>query len=347
MTSLTTSLPEHSAAWVRDALGRPAPREPHATCDSCALCPGGGAGVRPQGRVSFREDTKCCNYLPALPNYLIGGILAGGSDVGRRTVRSRIDQGRHLSPLGLLPPDSHAGFRGTSQAPCPHLDDGRCGIWAHRHATCATYFCKHERGAVGHQAWLALRALLTGIERGLALWCCVEEGFDGRALGMLTARHGAPGLELAATVDPADLWGQRLDEKEAFFLACHERVQGMQWADVRRHTGPVVAALQRHAVDAFAALDQPLAAVLRPGPYQVVASSPEGVLAETYSALDPIGLPAMLLSVIHLFDGRPVSQAQDDMERDFGVRLEGAFLRSLVDFGVLRETPDDSEPDRA
>jgi hypothetical protein len=343
MSRSSHPLPPHVAPWIDDALGRAPAPETHATCAACALCADGGDGRRSKGPLTFEPAVKCCTYRPALPNYLVGAALAddtadGAS--GRRTVAARVAAGGvEVSPLGLLPA-ADAVDLGAGAAACPHLDDGRCGIWQHRHAVCSTWFCKHERGARGHAAWLSLRALLIAVERSLALWCCIEEGIDAERLARLVARGGTvPGLRLDPAVSPAALWGSLAGAEQAFYVRCHERVRDLTWEDVLRITGPSVHALAAAARQAFAALDAPVPERLRPGTYTVLATGADGVLAQTYSVADPLGLPSLLLSVLHLFDGRPTPEVMTELADERGLSLDPDFLRTLVDFRFLVEAP--------
>lgn len=342
MSSSSHILPAHVAPWIDAALGLEIPAETHATCDACAMCEGGGDGRRPRGPLVFSDAVKCCAYVPELPNYLVGAILADGSaggDAGRRTTLERIERGGSgVHPLGLIPRVAQTPALGATTPVCPHLDEGRCSIWNHRHAVCATWFCKHERGALGHAAWLALRALMVAIERELALWCCVEEGFDPQALARLVATSSAvPWLQVADGTEPASTWGDRRGAEQDFFIACHARVRGLTWDDVVRITGPTVGALARSARAAFEALGAPLPDVLEPGRYTVVAVGDEGLIARTYSEADPIALPALLTSVLHLFDGRATAEVAEQLLTERAMAIDADFLRTLVDFRVLVE----------
>ncbi|MFK7926813.1 MAG: hypothetical protein AB8H79_01395 [Myxococcota bacterium] len=340
MTAPVAHLPEHAASWVRAALGRDPLAETHSTCSTCALCEGGGDGRRPQGRVTTTAQVKCCTYRPALPNYLVGAILSDqeqGSEFGHQSVRTRMtDWPAELSPLGLFPAVSDPAFLGASKEACPHLDEGKCGIWKHRHAVCSTYFCKFERGASGQKAWLALRAMLLAVERSLALWCCVEEGMPPAALSLVAAHsESVPGVTLHPSDSMASLWGDRGSDPEAFFRSCHARVKDLSWDQVISATGPAVRALAAAAKAEFDGLQGPIPNRLKPGRYAVTATSGDGVLAETYSAMDPIGLPMLLLSVLHVFDGRELDVVRQELQEQHGLGLDGDFLRALVDFRVL------------
>ena len=344
MSSPSHLLPAHVAPWVDAALGVEIPPESHATCASCAMCEGGGDERRSRGPLVFDPQVKCCAYVPALPNYLVGAILADASDdnaAGRRSTQQRIALGGpRLSPLGLIPGPHAPPKLGAVEPRCPHLDDGRCGIWKHRHAVCSTWFCKHERGAAGQAAWLVLRALLMAVEQELALWCCREAGFEGQVLARVLASTGTvPWLTQLEALPAAQLWGVHRGKEHAFFLACHHRVRDLTWEDVLQICGPNVHVLADAAREAFEGLEQPVPDRLVPGRYSVVATGESGVLAQTYSEADPIGLPAALTSVLHLFDGRPLAQVEAQLEQERGVALAPEYLRMLVDFRVLVAAP--------
>ncbi|HYL82493.1 MAG TPA: hypothetical protein VEU07_16870, partial [Candidatus Acidoferrum sp.] len=66
-------LPPLYGRWMDDLLPGPIPRETAATCDDCAMWP--GPGDQPRSDFFFLPETKCCTYIPTLPNYLVGRIL--------------------------------------------------------------------------------------------------------------------------------------------------------------------------------------------------------------------------------------------------------------------------------
>lgn len=341
LRAMNADLPEPAARWVADMLGRVPPAETHATCASCALCDGGGDGRRPKGRVTLAPDVKCCSDRPVLPNYLVGAVLADGTPDGQRTLRARMSTDA-LTPLGLGGPPGTPAHLGGPAAACPHLVEGRCSIHGQRNAGCATWFCKHERGLYGRRAWQAVQAALRAVESRLSVWCCAQAGVPDAIMQHLLAQAGTvPGLHADDTVPPEALWAG-VGPSEAFFVACHERVSALAWSDVVDLAGPEVRALAAIARTAWDTLDAPPSDALRPGIHQVVAMGAEGVLAETYSPTDPIGLPSLLLAVLHHFDGRPTAEVLDQLSREQGLALDAAFLRELVDFNVLSGSPDPS-----
>ena len=97
-------LPPLYHRWVTGMLADQIPRETLATCASCAMC------VTPQGAVpnsiyTFDPDLKCCVYLPILPNFLVGRILADPRNAaGVDSVRRRLDDQESAPHMISAPP---------------------------------------------------------------------------------------------------------------------------------------------------------------------------------------------------------------------------------------------------
>ena len=130
------------------------------------------------------------------------------------------------------------------------------------------------------------------------------------------------------------LW-QGLPTPEEFYIACAERSDVLEWDEVQARTGPEVrlrAALvrARHEV-----LHHPIPDRLVVGNHQVVGVSGEGHWASTYSPYDPVGVPAVLQTVLHCFDGREVSEVRSMLYEERGIAIQDELLRQLVDWGVL------------
>src|SRR5439155_21658542 len=217
---------------------------------------------------------------------------------------------------------------------CPHyLEEGggRCGIWRHRNGVCATWFCKHERGAVGLAFWERLRDLLMAVEADLAAWCVLECGLDADAMGVVFAFRRKPeerellsSADLDGKADPKatrKLWGTWLGREREFYRECAERVEPLTWKDVLRISGPVDAARARVARQAFESLlrgERP--ARLTTGAFQIVSSGHEGVRVVGYAGTDPLDLAPGVLEVLPYFDGRPTAEALGAIRRELGIR---------------------------
>lgn len=322
------------ARWMSRFLPAPLPRETRATCGSCVLCPGGGA----EPEEAFAVETKCCTFVPSLPNFLVGRALDDPElGEGRRSLEARIAAREDVSPLGLGVTDDEqqryrtlkaAGLFGKPGAGlrCPHYverDGGLCGLWRHRPAVCATWFCRHERGRVGRDFWQALRRLLAKAEDALAVWGVVQAG-------LVTS-------DLFPEDRPVDLdraWGAWRGREAEFYKSCAARTAGLEWPEVLRIGGAPLEALAVLAIDAFRTLlDGKLPARVTAGDYRA-ASTPGRLRLRGYSPGDWIDLPPGFLDVLLHLEEEPTEQAAARIARS-GIPDAEPLLRRLLDLGIL------------
>ena len=344
----TSSLPPLYAPWIEELLGDALPEERHATCTSCAMCRPTSAKAATGSLIEFDQATKCCTYVPALPNFLVGMVLADDDPMaapGRVSVERRISEGAGVTPLGLLPRAEyvliykHAGeelFGRTPGLRCPHYlsaGGGLCGIWQHRNAVCATWYCKYERGRVGKRFWDALVVLLTTIERQLSLWAAVELGEEVHNLGASLLPYYATVLSPGA-----DGWSERWQGRASeFYRASAELVSGMPWSRVREIGGPEVALYAGRLRTAFGALQTPdIPEYLRLGPVTRLDTTSTTCVVKGYSDRDLLPLSRSVADALFSFDGRrATAEVCAEIEADLGIRLDASTLRPLVEFGIL------------
>jgi hypothetical protein len=233
-----------------------------------------------------------------------------------------------VSPLGVGRPAAGGLVSLTRGQPrpgsarsqrCPHYVDeggGQCGIWRHRAAVCATWFCKYVRGAVGQRFWHSLHRVLAAVERELPVWCAQRLGAD----------PAAPRLS-------GDWAGRERD----FFRACAGLVDALSWGDVQRLCGPEVRASTALTREAFAGLrSRVFPRRLRMGSFQVIASRRGSSIVEGYAAADRLALPTRVLSALHHFDGSvSTAQALRTIRADTGLAIAPDLVRLLVDFEIL------------
>ncbi|MEZ4450377.1 MAG: hypothetical protein R3B09_12940 [Nannocystaceae bacterium] len=326
------TLPALQAGWIRAILGDvDLAVERAATCDTCSMC---GEAAPPGG--AFDPTTKCCTYVPALPNFLAGAILAAtgpGSLSARLGLRARMADPRALTPHGVDPtPDEKSRYAALVAADrfgrdaslrCPHhLPDGGCGIWRHRNATCATWFCRHTRGATGERFWEALGRALTAIELEL----CHH-----------LAREILDDTPATPVDDPEALpeWESWRGREEAYYRRAAARVAAMTPADVLAIAEPGAAEAIAGLRAAYAAwVDEPAIDRLVVGTFREVERRGGEARLLGYSEIDVVHAPAGLVDRLGRFDGRPTAAVADELAQE-GVEVDPATLRRLVDFGVL------------
>ena len=353
----SSPLPPLYATWIVEFLGGPIPRETDATCDDCAMSASDSDAEK--DRIFFNPETKCCTYIPSLPNYLVGRILRDedpASAAGRATVRERLNEGIAVTPLGLEQPPSFRALYGQNSESlfgrsatlrCPHYltaAGGRCGIWQHRASICATWYCKFVRGAVGSRFWQTLNQLLSAVELSLSRWCLLELDIGPEALSQTrpTPYHQTPKIDplaLDGTLDKVSqrqLWGKWAERETEFYCECASLVENVSWQDILTISGPDVKILARLVEDAHAKLmSKKIPERLKLGPVQIIGVNKERSRIVTHSSLDPLDLPNQLLDLLRYFDGRPTKLVTEAIAAEQGIKLNTSLIRKLTDFEVL------------
>lgn len=339
------SLPPLQARWLAAALDDPSlPDEANATCDDCAMIDPSA----PPGALVFSAETRCCTFLPALANFLAGGALRDAPPVAAASVRRRIADGAGLSPLGLLTDHVVVATQHTdvvrfgrdASLRCPHYEPvaGRCGVWAWREATCATWFCKHTRGERAKALWNRLQHLLTRLERAVAWHCALSLDIPPEALARLAPLdepHGLPRADVLLSA--ADHWGRWASDVEGYFVACASIAESLSPADALALGGAEALAIARTVRLAQSQLrDDALPDRLVLGRAQVVGMTADSVRVQGYSHLDPLTLPRALFDQLHHFDGRLTGDALAAATQAAGEEVPPDAVAMLADFGVLR-----------
>jgi hypothetical protein len=353
-----STFPTLYAGWVQELVGRLPPPEPRATCLDCAMLPATDAGDNTSNDLLFfRPSTKCCTYQPHLPNFLAGALLSDEDPAlahGRTTLLARIDAGENVTPLGVgQPPGFLALYRalapttfGSNDAlRCPHLTvDGLCGVWRHRNAICATWFCKHDRGAVAETLWNHLREWLREIERDLAAWCVLDADLPPTILAQNFPAK-PPVSDDVRRLDrpkPRSGWGAWDKRRVEFYLACAEKVRRLTWEDVARLCSPSVSARATLVRDAFARVaTTDLPERLVAGPLTILKRTEDGALVSTYRGTDPLELSSDALTVLAEFDGRPTKEVLRNLADEKGLDVDAELVGQLHDFALLRNPEDD------
>jgi hypothetical protein len=363
---MNSSLPPLYENWAAQFLGSPIPPELEATCDDCAMVDGGKKAPRdPQS--FFDSTTRCCTYFPVLANFLVGQILADADPhiaSGRRSVVARLERRLAVTPLGcgqpatysLLYNNSRDGFGASHALRCPHhLDNGFCGIWAHRMSVCATWFCKYSRGAVGLKFWRALQVLLSGVEGSLAKWCLLSLKLDSQTLAHLFPPPDpcpSPRIldryQIDERVNPdrySEVWGTWAGRERELFEECGRLVKQLSWQEVLAICGPDVQVSVRLVREAFdALLSREVPARLRAGDFTIHGCTTKSALVVSYNGYDPLRLPSGLMEALRYFDGRPVAEALSAIAREKRLRLHRDLILKLVDFSILVPVPSQPIP---
>jgi len=345
---------------MRECLAGDIPSEPKATCHDCAMCRAPAEVAPANDAVFFDPRSKCCTYMPVLWNFLVGALLDDDSAeaaAGRRTVEARIAAGVAVTPLALERPPAYSvlyshileAFGRAQSMRCPHyLEEagGLCGVWRARESTCATWFCKHERGAVAKRFWEELHRLLQVTEREVATWCVAELDVGTEALAAIfpfPTRPPGPvtGADFDGEATPERrklVWGKWAGREQAFYREAGRLAGALSWADVVSLGGAEVRTAVQLTEAAFEKFTTPrLPERLRARSFRLTPTPLGGALAAAYSPADPLELSPEVLEILSYFDGRSTRAARQTIARELGYAVDTALLLKLVDFGVLED----------
>ncbi|MCI0441607.1 hypothetical protein L0152_00130 [bacterium] len=326
----TLALPPLYRRWVGEILKQDIYSEPRATCDDCAMC----TYVHPPASQDkyFKSNVKCCGYHPVLPNYLIGAIIADDdptlSEVKeqflQRVIRSVITphgiSAAYMTSLYYI----FKPFGQYEQALCPYYlnhSGGRCGIWKYRNSVCSTYFCKHERGAVGWQFWRQLSAMLTLAEKRLAQYCTDQ-------LPVIIPENASDIREKT--------WGNWTFREAEFFQSCWNIVRPLRWEEVLKIGGEELESAVKELKNHFNAVESkvlPYALKMKYFKSEEVAVGITRVWS--YSNYNPIDLPTNIIDVLEYFDGRPVSEVLSQIKQEKAITIDADLLQKLSDYEIL------------
>jgi hypothetical protein len=324
------ALPPLYRRWVDQILRQDVYSEPRATCNNCPMCKSSNPPAKKD--YSFNLDTKCCTYQPELPNFLVGGFLAD-DDPGFNEVKenflARVSH-YNITPLGIAPPFwtsfsfKMKRFGKHEELKCPfylgHLG-GLCGIWKYRNGTCSTYYCKHERGAVGYRFWRKLEDTLFAAEKRLALYCANQ-------------------LKVIIPENASDIrertWGNWTYREAEFFMNCWHIVHPLSWEEIVKIGGVQLESLVIDLKNRFSYLQSkqlPEILKIRKFKSEEVTESQTRVWA--YSYANPIDIPTSVVQALEYFDGRPTSEVLNQIESERGITIDSDMLQMLSDYEIL------------
>lgn len=343
------SLPNTYRRWVHE-MGLPSiPPEPLATCGSCAMVPLKRASALHTGSTFFNERTKCCTFLPSIPNYLVGDALVRANTKGEASapLLARIQDDATATPLGVrmstryrLLYDAASAFGQSEELLCPHYlaEGGLCGIWESRNSVCATWYCKHALGADGQRYWQQLRDLLGEVEVSLSV--ALALAVAGESCDPDPEESSSAHAELvpdAARRKAQQRWGSWYSRRNEFFEACAARADAMNWSDVERISGAKVTYRRQKLQRLLSSQNQVVEDLtLEVGEYTVVGVLERSILLRTYSPYDPLAVSPELLQALSAFDGyRPVWRVAAELLAEHGLEIDLATVERLRRHAVL------------
>ena len=342
----TPVLPPLYDRWISALLQGPVPAETESTCMDCPMLARDG---RNKSEYLFHPDTKCCTYMPELPNFLVGRILRDEDPAfapGKAAFEGQFSGGMIVTPLGAYPPESYSAFyRGNLDRfgvdpgmRCPFYlvkEGGLCGIWKHRNARCATWFCKYSHGSRSVIFWKYMDQLLTAVEKSLAQWCVLQLIDKDAALEELF-----PPPQSQVDLGRQKLfWGPWWLRQREFFQECSALVDSLSWEEVTAIGGQEVRIPARLVYLSYGRVNAD-----RLPKYLRIASWKKVILQDSdfyrvwaYNRYDPLDVWKSVLDQLHHFDGQTPVASVLRRAKMMGVKLDRKLIRQFLDFGILEE----------
>lgn len=156
------------------------PNESFTKCGNCPMVAASREAMCNEISKPFAPDTKCCTFMPRLPNYFVGAFL---QDIETRLARDlllkRIKERRGVFPQGIFPDKKYRllyeygrkeGFGRSKRLQCPYYMQGEynCRLWKYRESVCTTWFCKHLAADAGMAFWDAMRDTFKSVQEKLS-----------------------------------------------------------------------------------------------------------------------------------------------------------------------------------
>lgn len=127
--------------------------------------------------VGCKKVSKCCDYQPFLPNFILGALIERGVKLHATTPQLWL-------PIGLVPPQRVREQRNV----CVFFNENRsCSIYQFRPAECSTYFCE---GMSDSHKILSQRGF--EIETSVVQMALAHLGYSARAIGEQVDRLNDP-----------------------------------------------------------------------------------------------------------------------------------------------------------
>lgn len=226
------------------------PEEKWADCLNCH---------RSANPTSERLDTKCCDYHPALPNYVIGAILSDQSaefKVPQEVIREKIAQKKGVTPFGIAPSTAYqkalkedradnSGANTTTEHKrsllCPFFDTGMCTIHKYRADVCGSFFCHSVSSAEGKKLSKKVQSFSKNLDHKLALHITQQIRPDlGNIGGMDLLKNTSRLIENeqdSVENNYESLWSEGLGREEDYYKQCYSLIQGLSPQDVNEILG--------------------------------------------------------------------------------------------------------------
>jgi len=240
--------PMYGALLPDEFLDIEIPEEKFATCLACP---------NTANKNAARYHTKCCDYHPILPNYIVGAILSDERDdlnFGRNTVLEKIKNQVGVTPYGIFQSaDYFNRFKASRDKKnkftqeiandllCPYNKNNLCSIWDYRSELCATFHCTPSSGLYGNQFWSMMRNFLSTTEEKLVIKILSNLGYPTQKIEIkwrkveemdITKKDGTLNQNKYQ-----NMWIDHVGNEIEFYKSCFKEMLSLDKAEVAKTMG--------------------------------------------------------------------------------------------------------------
>jgi len=220
------------------------PEEKWADCLNCHHC------VKPDQE---RYLTKCCDYQPSIPNYVIGAILSDSSPalkIPQGIIRKKIINKNGVTPFGIVPSASYQKAlkedreknKGVKTSKdhrasllCSFYDKGMCTIHKYRADICGSFFCYSTSSIQGKRLSKTIQTFSKSLDWRLA-WYTVKKirpDLDKVAdlKKLKNTAHLIENTEAPVDTNYESLWASHTGFEEEYYKACFKLIKNLTAED--------------------------------------------------------------------------------------------------------------------
>lgn len=256
---IINSVPEFYHPFLPGVFHKVIPPEPFSDCLNCPMVARSIDETGYDNGRPFSPHTKCCTFIPRLPNYLAGAILSDTDPLmeeGKKRVIERINSGKGIIPNGVYPTNeynmlyqekSRTDFGRNEKLLCPFFKQGdlNCTIWKYREAICALWFCKHIAGQKGTIFWNSVIGYMKFMQEWLlniAAGRCGLDPADPYGEGTYRSFRESDGKGNKGS-SYTDIWKHWEGNEIEYYIQCYEIVSGLDQKEIENilHHGEILA----------------------------------------------------------------------------------------------------------
>lgn len=341
-------LPKLYHTFFPDFFENLVPVEVFSDCSNCSMiCKGNKSNM---ALKPFNEKTKCCTYIPNIPNYLVGNILSEDNtlaQIGKERITNTIEKRTDVTPKGIAPPKIFGllydkfkknGFGHSDKFVCPYYESesGNCTVWKYRTSDCSTYFCKYISNEKGKEFWQHLLVYLKHTEQSLIDYALLKLNFDSTVLFGIPKELSVEEID-GKTISEADYeknWKDLKTNEKDFFIASYELIRGLskkEFASIVGVKGNVFLKRLEYSYQSMMHIPSKLIKNKH-------AKFEEAVNGEYIVRIDLIDTKFKLdKEILEIFDGKKTNEENINSLIDKNIEVDMELIRTLYNYDILQD----------